>query len=313
MHNKVEITMYLKISNAALVTVLGMFVLSGCGSDSGDEDVITRGEWLPGDPSMMSMNWVPRYSEGYDGNGKVIYCTKTEIDSGGRLLSSLLSVESDNEPLECSTRDEYHTYTEYTYNTDHTEISTSDFSYDGSHSCTVSSLTSAGLAYRVASYNSESEHNTCSPESGVLSSLRVAVIEDDFFQIKEITYNSAGSDGQWETEDDRVMGQAVTEWSDDRLYSYTTYYSDAGDDNVWSTEDDVAQSTIETVFKEVLIPALKTFVVLGEDGDEDEIIDYTLFIYENETIKREEHYASAGADGLWETVEDNLKLRVVFY
>ena len=313
MHNKAEVKMSLKISNSSLTIILGMFVLSGCGSDSGDEEIITRGEWLLGDPSAMSMNWVPRYSEGYDGNGKVIYCTKTDIDSEGRLLSSLLSVESDNEPLECSTRDEYHTYTEYTYKTDNTEISSSDSSYDGSHLCTVSSFTSVGLPYRVASYKSESEHSTCSSESDVLSSLRVAVIEDDFFQIKEVVYSGAGSDGQWGTEDDRVMGQTVTEWSDDRLYSYTTYYSDAGEDNVWSTEDDVAQSTIETVFKEILIPVLETFVVLGEDGDEDEIIDYTLFIYENEIIKKEEHYGSAGADGLWETVEDNLKSRVVFY
>ncbi|NVB80815.1 MAG: Ig-like domain-containing protein [Kofleriaceae bacterium] len=164
------------------------------------------------------------------------------------------------------------------------------------------------------------------------------------------TFNTAGTDTQWRTSDDRCSFQqepaytgsvkhrdvikdcgadALPKTADDRIYKYreytydangqltaTAYRTDLGPDGIWFTADDRggAETKYERDAKGRI--TMTTFKTIGPDGKwntaDDDISSYDKMTYDEKGLLTEDtFFYSKGPDAMWNTADDLVSSYVV--
>jgi len=309
----------LKIQSTLLIGI-GLTALASCGSGSGGSNQPSNTPASQTNSGQTYPNWVPHLTEHYDFTNTLTSCTRIETDSDGYILSTASSNPSTDidRPVTCTDEDQNTTYTEFTYSTDRSQFSTlSQSNYSPYTECQNVALSAKNMPYQIVNYISGTGNFNCSPEDGLQFSLQLITLEDEIYETLTVSYGGAGPDGMWETDDDLIQARYVSTWTPDKLKKRTINYLSSGIDAEWNTDDDLIIGTVETFFKEDMIPDYTMTTSPGLDGQLDTVDDiitgYTVFTYENGDIKNHTAYASAGPDGVWETAEDNYKQYTIFY
>jgi hypothetical protein len=130
----------------------------------------------------------------------------------------------------------------------------------------------------------------------------------DNFPVREVRYGGPGTDVQWFTTDDEVMGYSANTYNVNGVLTQTVRYGASGPNGLWLDPDDAASFCTKFTYGPTNLLTRSeyygdiTSVGVSCTGT---LYNYTLYAYDPQGRKTVEvRYGGPGPDGTWFTADD---------